>query len=239
MKKTLTTAILAFTVITSYAQNTKMLGITFGTSTPLGKFAEKGDSSTGYATGGVCYALEYDLITSKNWGFNLSITNQSFGFDAEKYTESNDPDFPLNSYEWTRYNIKSLNFGASYILNKNSKISVIPKIGSSLSVLRNMDIDAEYIDLNTFDNFKVNEFTEANLYSNINFGADFLFRKSPESQFAYCIKLNFQSGNTDLTMTNSYKLNNLYIGKEETKFNRSISSYTFGFGIKYIFKSKA
>lgn len=236
MKKTLTTAILAIIVITSYAQNTKMLGLTFGTTTPLGNFSKQKDSTSGFATGGLCYALDYDIVTNKNLGGFFSISNQSFGFDADKYTESNDPDFPRMSYAWTRYNLKSLNFGASYILNKNSQISFMPKLGAGFSVLRNMDVDAEYLYLG--NSFELNQYSEASLFTNFNFGIDMQFRKSAESQLGYFVKLNFQSGSTEITRTEKVRANGQLIDQSTSKFDRSISTYSFGIGVKYIFKNK-
>ncbi len=235
--KRLSLLILVFvTYLGAHSQTTKMLGITFGTTSALGKFGEKKDSTTGYASGGFCYTLDYDFITAKNWGGFIGITNQSFGFDADKYTESDDPDFPRTSYAWTRYNLKSLNFGASYIFNKNNKISIMPKIGTGFSVLRNMDIDGEYLYLgNTVD---LNQFSEASLFTNFNLGLDMNFRKSMESQLGYFVKLNFQSGSTEITRTETVKMNGQLIDQSTSKFDRSISTYSFSIGVKYIFKNK-
>jgi hypothetical protein len=237
MKKNIYFLLVVFSLVNSInAQTTKMLGVTVGTTSALGKFGDTEDSTTGYARGGLCYAIDYDFITAKNWGGFIGITNQSFGFDADKYTESDDPDFPRTSYAWTRYNLKSLNFGASYIFNKNNKISIMPKIGTGFSILRNMDVDAEYIYLgNTFD---VNQFSEASLFTNINLGLDMNFRKSMESQLGYFVKLNFQSGSTEITRTEKVKVNGQLIDQSTSKFDRSISTYSFSIGVKYIFKNK-
>jgi hypothetical protein len=112
----------------------------------------------------------------------------------------------------------------------------MPKIGTGFSILRNMDVDAEYIYLgNTFD---VNQFSEASLFTNINLGLDMNFRKSMESQLGYFVKLNFQSGSTEITRTEKVKVNGQLIDQSTSKFDRSISTYSFSIGVKYIFKNK-
>ena len=144
MKKTI---IILFLVLSSTidAQVTHMLGLTFGVNKPLGDFAKKGDSTTGYAMGGLAYTLNYDYVSHKNnWGGFLTFTNQSFGMDADKYTSSDDPDIIRTSYYGIRYNIKSINYGILYIINKNNKVSFIPKLGAGTSFSRSSSLDANY-----------------------------------------------------------------------------------------------
>lgn len=229
--------LLILTLNFTNAQRTHLLGATIGTTTPLGNFSKQDDSSCGSAKGGLCYIIDYDFVSPKNWGGFFSISNQSFGFDADKYTDLNDPDFLRTSYSWTNYNLKSLNFGVSYILNKNSKVSFMPKLGTGFSVLRNMSVDAEYL-LNSSNTVNYNEFTEASLFSNVNLGLDIQFRKSTESQLGYFMKFNFLSGSTEITQTGKMKVNSILFDQTIEKFNRNISSYTFSIGVKYIFKSK-
>lgn len=241
MKKSI--FILLLSVISSLnAQKTHMIGITIGTGSPLGKFATQGDSSTGLASSGLNYTLNYDYVTSKNWGGYFTFVNQSFGFDADKYTDLKDPDlidpdFRRTSYKGFNYNIKSLNYGLSYIINKNNKISFVPKLGIGLSLIRANEVSANYIAFGS----KVSsiESTNSTISINYNFGFDITFRKSVESQFSYYLKSYWQAMAPDLERTNTLKLEGQILEKTTSKYPQSMGHSSFSIGVRYILKSKS
>jgi hypothetical protein len=219
------------------AQKTHMIGITIGTASPSGNFAKQGDSSTGFASSGLNYTLNYDYVTSKNWGGYFTFVNQSFGFDADNYTDLKDPDFRRTSYKGFRYNIKSLNYGLSYIINKNHKISFVPKLGIGLSLIRANEVSANY---NVFgSNVSVTESTNSAVSINYNFGFDLTFRKSVESQFSYYLKSYWQAMSPEINHTNIAKFDGQILDKTISKYTQSMGHSSFSIGVRYILKSKS
>ncbi len=218
------------------AQTTKMLGITFGTTSALGKFGKNGDSTTSNAKGGLCYNLNYDYVSAKNWGGFISFSNQSFGLDADIYTDLNDPDFTRTSYSWTNYNIKTLNSGYSYYINKNSTVSFIPKIGIGFNIIRGMTIEADYLALGSNVNFK--EEKDGAFLINYNLGLDIAYRKSPESRLGYYVKyqLNFSSG--EISSKTSTRINGSLFDESSSKINKPYNFSSFSIGARYILKGK-
>lgn len=219
------------------AQKTHMIGITIGTGSPLGKFATQGDSSTGLASSGLNYTLNYDYVTSKNWGGYFTFVNQSFGFDANKYTDLKDPDFRRTSYKGFNYNIKSLNYGLSYIINKNNKISFVPKLGIGLSLIRANEVSANYNLLGS--NVSVTESTNSAVSINYNFGFDITFRKSVESQFSYYLKSYWQAMTPEINHTNTAKFDGQILDKTTSKYPKSMGHSSFSIGVRYILNSKS
>ncbi len=237
MKKTLTTTILALITITSYAQNTHMLGITIGTTNPIGNFSKDDDSTSGYAKSGLCYTLNYDYTSPKNWGGFFTFANQSFAFDAQEYTNINDPDYQRYNYAWNNYNIKSINTGYSYIFNKNGKISIIPKIGTGLNIIKSRVVEADYLVFGSNMNFK--ETIQSQLLFNINFGVDLTFRKSIESQLSYYVRYNINSSSGESTNNATIKINGVVFDQFTDKTTKSYGFSSFSVGARYILKKKS
>lgn len=236
MKKTLIILVLLLCSNIN-AQVTHMLGFTVGVNKPLGKFAKQGDSSTGYALGGLAYTLNYDYVSHKNnFGGFFTFSNQSFGFDADNYTSLNDPDFTRTSYSGFRYNIKSINYGFLYIINKNSKVSFIPKVGLSSSFTRSTSLDANYVLLGS--SLSINESVKSSAALNLNFGLDLTFRKSTESQLSYFIKMFWQTGNYETEHTLTTKLNGQLFDRTQDTYNQSMGFYSYSIGARYILKHK-
>lgn len=224
------------TICTLNAQKTHMLGLTFGIGSPLGKFAEKGDSSTGYATSGLNYTLNYDYVTSKNWGGYFTFINQSFGFDADNYTYSDDPDLTRTAYAGFNYNIKSLNYGLSYMINKNHKISFIPKIGTGISIYRANTVGVNYSFLGS--DISLTDVSKSTAAINYNFGFDLTFRKSTESQLSYYVKTFWQASSPEFNHTTTTNINGQFFDKTIAKYNQSMGYSSFSVGVRYILRQK-
>jgi hypothetical protein len=235
MKKTLLFLFLG-TICSLNAQNTHMLGLTVGVGSPMGKFAKQGDSATGYANSGLTYTINYDYATSKNWGGYFTFINQSFGFDADNYTRSNDPDFTRTEYFGFNYNIKSLNYGASYIINKNHKFSVTPKLGMGISIIRANAVGVNYRFLGS--DLSVTEAINSTAAVNYNFGFDFTFRKSVESQLSYYVKTYWQTSSPELNHTTTTKIDGQLFDKTISKYTQSMGYSSFSVGVRYILKRK-
>jgi hypothetical protein len=176
-------------------------------------------------------------VTSKNWGGYFTFVNQSFGFDVDNYTDLIDPDLRRTSYKGFNYNIKSLNYGLSYIINKNHKISFVPKLGIGLSLIRANEVSANYIAFGS--NVSSIESTNSTVSINYNFGFDLTFRKSVESQFSYYLKSYWQAMSPDLEHTNTVKLEGQILDKTTSKYPKSMGHSSFSIGVRYILKSKS
>lgn len=236
MKKTIVILILLLSSNIK-AQVTHMLGFTVGVNKPLGKFAKQGDSSTGYALGGLAYTVNYDYVSHKNnFGGFFTFSNQSFDFDADNYTSTDDPDLTRSSYSGFRYNIKSINYGFLYIINKNSKVSFIPKVGAGTSFSRATSLDAKY--LFSGNSITLNETVKASSAFNLNFGLDLTFRKSTESQLSYFVKMFWQTGSYEAEHTLTTKLNGQLFDKTQNTYNQSMGFYSYSIGARYILKHK-
>jgi len=233
MKPLILTA-LAFLTFALHSQTQKYVGITLGASYPLQAFGAKNinDSLSGYGTGAIGYTINYDAIRDNNFGYYFSYTNHSIGFDIDQFcTDLKPSGYTLQSGSSKRYNIKGLNFGASYTILSKHKLNIAPKLGIGLSICRNRTATATYTNGVSTIGVKTEAPTVSAL--NLNYGFDLNYKSTPDSKFSYSLKLIWQLQSPNFTNTITTSLNGGQFDKSQQTYNQPQAFYSFGIGARY------
>ncbi len=218
-----------------FGQSSGNISFGLGFSNPLGQFSATDfyDSTSGYGQLGLAYSLRYEKNYSNGFGIFLNIQNASIGFDIEEYLKDGEEELG-NGWKWSeystsRYNIKSLNLGGQYVLNREHKFNVIPFLGLGISACRSYDMDFTYVNGSNNLRAKYNEDNQTVL--NLNFGFNLNYDIS--ERVGIILKLNYQSQIP--TFSNDYQIyiNGINADNGIDKRNQPMFFSTTTFGIKY------
>lgn len=225
---------------TGYTQNFKKnLYFGIGISSPRGKLSKAifTDSSAGYGTTGLSYALRYEMVNEKGWGPYIDFQNASIGFDADLYAEQGARDLG-SSWNWSeysvlRYNVKSFNAGMQYTLNNDKRFKAVLHAGLGLSICRNASTDVTYVNVNTGFMQREKFSSQTKLNSNLNFG--FMLVYDFKSNWSVFAKFNFQNQNPNFKTRYEVYFNGIFMKEQNFKSVRPMYFSTTNFGVAYRF----
>jgi hypothetical protein len=215
----------------------KRLYFGIGITSPQGKLSKAAinDSSTGYGTTGLSYALRYEMVNKKGWGPYIDFQNASIGFDADLYAEDVEKElgypWAWEEYSIRRYNVKSFNAGMQYTLNRDQRFKVVLHAGLGVSICRNVSTDITYVNMNT--QFRAREkYTSTNrVNSNLNFG--FMMVYDFKSKLSVFAKFNFQNQNPEFKTKYELYFDGVFVKEENDKITRPMYFSTTNFGVAY------
>lgn len=218
-----------------FAQSKNFMSFSIGFTQPRGSLRSSDyyDSTSGYGTLGLAYALRFDKMIHKAWGGYIAIQNASVTFNAEKFSNDfeNDLGYPWSwsEYERRNYNFKSINYGLQYILNQEKKLQVSAYLGSGFTLNRNkaIDITMKYYS----DNIRLNEYASTKLTANANFGVKICYALN--DRLSVFFKMDY------LTQMPKYKvkidsyINGTYYDTTNDRHTQPSYFSTSTFGVRY------